>query len=47
MLEEGIVPPFYLDKLKDDGTRSPTVLSMSILFFKKKEKKIHKIFYFP
>lgn len=33
MLEEGLCPPFYLDKLKDDyATRLPTVLVMSILF---------------
>ena len=32
MLEDGIIPPFYSDKLRDDhGTRLPPVLSMSIL----------------
>jgi hypothetical protein len=36
MLEEGIIPPFYSDKLRDDhGSRFPTVLSMSILFILK------------
>lgn len=34
MLEEGIIPPFYLDKIKDDhNSRSLTELAMSILFF--------------
>lgn len=32
MLEEGIIPPFYSDKLREDHSiRLPTVLSMSIL----------------
>ena len=32
MLEEGIIPAFYSDKIKDEySTRPPTVLSMSIL----------------
>ncbi|XP_014203452.1 sphingomyelin phosphodiesterase 4 isoform X2 [Copidosoma floridanum] len=29
MLEEGIIPPFYLDKLKDDGIRPCAVLCMN------------------
>ncbi|KAK2581186.1 hypothetical protein KPH14_007988 [Odynerus spinipes] len=30
MLEEGVIPPFYLDKIRDDqGTRVPTTLSMT------------------
>jgi len=33
MLEEAVISPFYLDKIKDDqGIRVPSVLSMSILF---------------
>lgn len=33
MLEEGVIPPFYLDKIRDDqGTRGVSALNMSILF---------------
>lgn len=33
LLEEAVISPFYLDKIKDDqGTRVPSVLSMSILY---------------
>lgn len=33
MLEEGVIPPFYLDKIRDDqGTRAVSALTMSILF---------------
>lgn len=33
MLEEAIISPFYLDKIRDDqGTRVPSALSMSILY---------------
>ena len=32
MLEEGVIPPFYLDKIRDDqGTRGVSALNMSIL----------------
>jgi len=35
MLEEGVISPFYLDKIKDDqGTRVPSALSMSILYYR-------------
>lgn len=34
MLEDGIIPPFYSDNLRDDGIRLPSVLSMSILLQK-------------
>lgn len=30
-LEEGLVSPFYADKIKEE--RAPTALSLSILFF--------------
>lgn len=34
MLEEAIISPFYLDKIRDDqGTRVPSALSMSILYY--------------
>lgn len=34
MLEEAVISPFYLDKIKDDqGIRVPSALSMSILFY--------------
>ncbi|KAG7198868.1 hypothetical protein KM043_015694 [Ampulex compressa] len=34
MLEEGVIPPFYLDKIRDDqGTRLASALYMSILLY--------------
>ncbi|CAK9809971.1 Sphingomyelin phosphodiesterase 4 [Anthophora plagiata] len=34
MLEEGVVPPFYLDKIRDEqGTRCVSALNMSILLY--------------
>lgn len=33
MLGEGVIPPFYLDKIREDqGTRAVIALNMSILF---------------
>lgn len=33
MLEEAVISPFYLDKIRDDqGTRVPSALFMSILY---------------
>lgn len=35
MLEEAVISPFYLDKIRDDqGTRVPSALFMSILYQK-------------
>lgn len=41
MLEEGVIPPFYLDKIRDDqGTRGVSALNMSILFYFKLTSKL-------
>lgn len=45
MLEEGIISPFYLDKIRDDqGTRVPSALSMSILYYFTKYYTTHILY---